>query len=181
VFSVASGHDSAGTPDGRIPVATAADMQALGQRIATVLRAGDLVVLTGPLGAGKTTLVQGIGQGLDVPRAGDLPDVRHRPGPSAAERRPGPGARGTRTGWAVWLKWMTWTWTASLEDCVTVVEWGEGLVEELADDRLEVTITMPPAGEPGEMRWGKFGGNRRALGIRRGSARCALPMTPKAI
>jgi tRNA threonylcarbamoyladenosine biosynthesis protein TsaE len=41
---------------------------------------------------------------------------------------------------------------ASLEDCVTVVEWGEGLVEELAADRLEVTITMPPPGEPGEMR-----------------------------
>src|SRR5258707_8918449 len=41
-------------------------MRALGQRIATLLRAGDLVVLTGPLGAGKTTLVQGIGQGLDV-------------------------------------------------------------------------------------------------------------------
>ena len=42
---------------------------------------------------------------------------------------------------------------ASLEDCVTVVEWGEGLVEELAADRLEVRITMSPAGEPGEMRW----------------------------
>ena len=47
MFSVASGHDSPGTPADRIPVATAADMQALGQRIATVLRAGDLVVLTG--------------------------------------------------------------------------------------------------------------------------------------
>jgi tRNA threonylcarbamoyladenosine biosynthesis protein TsaE len=41
-------------------------MRALGQRIAGLLRAGDLVVLTGPLGTGKTTLVQGIGQGLDV-------------------------------------------------------------------------------------------------------------------
>ena len=59
---MASGHDSAGAPADRIPVATAADMQALGQRIAAVLRAGDLVVLTGPLGAGKTTLVQGIGR-----------------------------------------------------------------------------------------------------------------------
>src|SRR5260370_25268535 len=41
-------------------------MRALGQRLAALLRPGDLVVLTGPLGAGKTTLVQGIGQGLDV-------------------------------------------------------------------------------------------------------------------
>ena len=41
-------------------------MRALGQRLAALLRPGDLVVLTGPLGAGKTTLVQGIGQGLGV-------------------------------------------------------------------------------------------------------------------
>ena len=70
---------------------------------------------------------------------------------------------------------------ASLEDCVTVVEWGEGLVEELAANRLEVTITMPPAGEPGEMRLVTFGRYRGAMGIRRGFARCALPVTPKAI
>jgi tRNA A37 threonylcarbamoyladenosine biosynthesis protein TsaE len=63
---VGSGHDSATGPADRIPVATGDDMRALGQRIAALLRAGDLVVLTGPLGAGKTTLVQGIGQGLDV-------------------------------------------------------------------------------------------------------------------
>jgi len=49
-----------------IEVATADDMRALGQRLAALLRPGDLVVLSGPLGAGKTTLVQGIGQGLNV-------------------------------------------------------------------------------------------------------------------
>jgi tRNA threonylcarbamoyladenosine biosynthesis protein TsaE len=49
-----------------VTVPTAADMRALGQRLAALLRPGDLVVLTGPLGAGKTTLVQGIGQGLRV-------------------------------------------------------------------------------------------------------------------
>jgi tRNA threonylcarbamoyladenosine biosynthesis protein TsaE len=53
-------------PGGRIEVATAAGMQALGRRMAGLLHAGDLVVLSGPLGAGKTTLVQGIGQGLGV-------------------------------------------------------------------------------------------------------------------
>src|SRR5438270_13949851 len=47
-------------------VATDADMRALGRRLASVLRAGDLVILAGPLGAGKTTLVQGIGEGLGV-------------------------------------------------------------------------------------------------------------------
>ena len=49
-----------------IPVATPDDMRLLGQRISTVLRAGDTVVLTGPLGAGKTTMTQGVGAGLGV-------------------------------------------------------------------------------------------------------------------
>jgi tRNA threonylcarbamoyladenosine biosynthesis protein TsaE len=49
-----------------VAVPTAADLHRLGQRLAALLRPGDLVVLTGPLGAGKTTLVQGIGQGLRV-------------------------------------------------------------------------------------------------------------------
>ena len=51
---------------GEVPVATSDDMRALGQRLAGLLRPGDLVVLTGDLGAGKTTLVQGIGAGLGV-------------------------------------------------------------------------------------------------------------------
>lgn len=49
-----------------ISIATPDDMHALGQRLASQLRAGDVVVLTGPLGAGKTTLTQGVGQGLGV-------------------------------------------------------------------------------------------------------------------
>src|SRR5712672_2584249 len=47
-------------------VATAVEMRDLGRRLAKLLRAGDLVILAGPLGAGKTTLVQGIGEGLGV-------------------------------------------------------------------------------------------------------------------
>src|SRR5271154_5922353 len=55
---------------GRVPptmrIATDAEMRDLGRRLAALLRAGDLVILSGPLGAGKTTLVQGIGAGLGV-------------------------------------------------------------------------------------------------------------------
>jgi len=51
---------------GEVVVATSEDMRALGRRLAALLRPGDLVVLTGDLGAGKTTLVQGIGAGLGV-------------------------------------------------------------------------------------------------------------------
>ena len=52
--------------NGEVTVATAAEMRALGRRLAALLRAGDVVILSGPLGAGKTTLTQGIGAGLGV-------------------------------------------------------------------------------------------------------------------
>jgi len=149
---VETGHDFASGPADRIPVASAADMQALGQQIAVLLRAGDLAVLTGPLGAGKTTLVQGIGRGLDVRGPVTSPTFViarvHPPlsgGPALVH------VDAYRLGSVAEVDDLDLD--ASLEDCVTVVEWGEGLVEELAADRLEITLTMPPAGEPGEMRW----------------------------
>src|SRR5205807_8465087 len=66
----ADGSTSRGPEHGRggdmreVSVATAEDMRALGAEIASTLKSGDLVVLTGDLGAGKTTLVQGIASGL---------------------------------------------------------------------------------------------------------------------
>ena len=47
-------------------IATAADMRALGKRIGAQCKAGDLILLNGPLGAGKTVLVQGIGEALGI-------------------------------------------------------------------------------------------------------------------
>src|ERR1700745_2790994 len=55
-----------GSPPAELRIATDRDMRDLGRRLAALLRAGDLVILAGPLGAGKTTLVQGIGAGLGV-------------------------------------------------------------------------------------------------------------------
>jgi tRNA threonylcarbamoyladenosine biosynthesis protein TsaE len=49
-----------------ITVATAEEMHQLGQRLSTHLRAGDLVLVNGPLGAGKTVLAQGVGAGLGI-------------------------------------------------------------------------------------------------------------------
>jgi tRNA threonylcarbamoyladenosine biosynthesis protein TsaE len=149
---VGSGLDSASGRADRIPVATGDDMRTLGRRIAALLRPGDLVVLTGPLGAGKTTLVQGIGEGLDIRGPVTSPTfVIARVHPPLGG---GPGlvhVDAYRLGSVAEVDDLDLD--ASLEDCVTVVEWGEGLVEELAAGRLEVTISMPPASEAGEMRW----------------------------
>jgi tRNA threonylcarbamoyladenosine biosynthesis protein TsaE len=50
-----------------IRAATAAEMQALGERLGRALQVGDVVALVGPLGAGKTTFVQGVARGVGVP------------------------------------------------------------------------------------------------------------------
>ncbi len=120
-------------------VRTAGEMRALGRRLAARLRAGDLVVLTGPLGAGKTTLIQGIGDGLGV--RGPVTS------PTFVIARVHPPLRGGpalvhvdayRLGAAAEVDDLDLD--AELDRAVTVVEWGKGLVEGLAEDRLEITI-----------------------------------------
>jgi len=127
-----------------IVVPTAEDMQALGARLADVLRAGDLVVLTGGLGAGKTTLVQGIGAGLGVTAPVVSPTFViarvHRDG-----RLPLVHVDAYRLGSVAEVDDLDLD--AALEESVTVVEWGEGLVEDLAGARLEVRLDRSPDSE----------------------------------
>src|SRR4051795_1707555 len=112
-------------------------MQALGMRLAEVLRAGDLVVLTGGLGAGKTTLVQGIGAALGVTSPVTSPTFVisrvHRGG-----RLPLVHVDAYRLGGVADVDDLDLD--ASTEESVTVVEWGQGLVEQLADEHLEVRL-----------------------------------------
>jgi tRNA threonylcarbamoyladenosine biosynthesis protein TsaE len=128
-------------------VATTAEMRGLGRRLAAVLRAGDVVILTGPLGAGKTTLTQGIGEGLRVRGPVTSPTfVIARVHPPLALARLGPAlvhADAYRLGSAIELDDLDLdTDTAT---SVTVVEWGAGLAEGLAEDRLEIEIAPGPA------------------------------------
>jgi tRNA threonylcarbamoyladenosine biosynthesis protein TsaE len=136
-----------------LTVASADDMLALGRRLATVLRPGDLVVLSGALGAGKTTLVQGIGAGLGVRGPVTSPTfVIARVHPSLTGGPALVHADAYRLASPAEVDDLDLD--ASLETSVTVVEWGGGLVEGLAADRLEVSIALadPGAGsaEPGD-------------------------------
>ncbi len=125
---------------GEVP--SADTMRDLGSALAALLRAGDLVVLSGDLGAGKTTLAQGIGRGLGV--RGDVTS----PTFVIARVHPAPGGGPAlvhvdayRLGSLAEVDDLDLD--ATLGDSVTVVEWGEGLVEELAADRLEVRLLRP--------------------------------------
>ncbi|GAB3998608.1 tRNA (adenosine(37)-N6)-threonylcarbamoyltransferase complex ATPase subunit type 1 TsaE [Nocardioides marmoraquaticus] len=134
---------------------TPEETRAYGAWLATVLRPGDVVLLTGDLGAGKTTLTQGIGDGLGVrglvtsptfviarvhPPTGDGPALVH--------------VDAYRLGDSLELDDLDLD--TDVDTAVTVVEWGEGKAEGLADSRLQLdlaradddtrTLTLTPVG-----------------------------------
>jgi len=118
----------------------------LGRRLGELLRAGDLVVLTGGLGAGKTTLTRGLGEGLGVRGPVTSPTfVISRIHPSLVGGPELVHVDAYRLGGTAELDDLDLD--ADLEDAVTVVEWGAGLVEGLAEDRLEITLVADPATE----------------------------------
>ncbi|SEG33687.1 tRNA threonylcarbamoyladenosine biosynthesis protein TsaE [Thermomonospora echinospora] len=122
-----------------LPVATADDMRGLGIRLAGLLRPGDLLVLSGDLGAGKTTLTQGLGEGLKVRGPITSPTfVIARVHPSLGGGPALVHVDAYRLGGFAELDDLDLD--ASLPDSVTVVEWGEGLAENLSEERLEVVI-----------------------------------------
>ncbi|WP_159620183.1 tRNA (adenosine(37)-N6)-threonylcarbamoyltransferase complex ATPase subunit type 1 TsaE [Ruania rhizosphaerae] len=116
--------------------------QELGRRLAQVLRAGDLVILTGDLGAGKTTLTQGIGEGLGV--RGRVASPTFIIAREHARTGSGPGlihVDAYRLGSIAEVDALDLD--SSMAESVTVVEWGAGLVEGLAQDRLEIELERP--------------------------------------
>jgi tRNA threonylcarbamoyladenosine biosynthesis protein TsaE len=133
-----------------VEIPTAQDMRDLGMRLARILKPGDLVVLDGPLGAGKTTLAQGIGAGLGV--RGDVTSptfVIARVHPSLADGPPLVHADAYRVDGPLEIDDLDLD--ASVPDSVTIVEWGRGLVEGLAADRLDIEISRT-VGSESELR-----------------------------
>lgn len=123
----------------RLGVADRTEMLALGRQLAGVLRAGDVVVLTGALGAGKTTLAQGIGAGLGVRGPITSPTfVIARVHPSEVAGPAMVHVDAYRLGSIAEVDDLDLD--ASLDAAVTVVEWGDGLVDGLSTDRLEVEV-----------------------------------------
>jgi tRNA threonylcarbamoyladenosine biosynthesis protein TsaE len=114
-------------------------MRALGAALAATLRAGDVVVLSGELGAGKTTFTQGLGAGLGVRGGVTSPTfVISRVHPALGDGPPLVHVDAYRLGGVAELDDLELD--TFLDDAVTVVEWGEGIAEGLADDRVEVRI-----------------------------------------
>ncbi|MFC7594613.1 tRNA (adenosine(37)-N6)-threonylcarbamoyltransferase complex ATPase subunit type 1 TsaE [Terrabacter sp. GCM10028922] len=120
--------------------ATRDDTQEFGRRLGALLRGGDVLVLTGDLGAGKTTLTQGIADGMGVRGPITSPTfVIARVHPSLVGGPELVHVDAYRLGSALELDDLDLD--ADLDASVTVVEWGAGLAEQLSDDRLELTIT----------------------------------------
>ncbi|HEU5158896.1 MAG TPA: tRNA (adenosine(37)-N6)-threonylcarbamoyltransferase complex ATPase subunit type 1 TsaE [Streptosporangiaceae bacterium] len=147
-MSEPKGRGAVWTSTVRVP--TAGAMRDLGVRLAGLLRAGDLVVLSGGLGSGKTTLTQGVGEGLKVRGPITSPTfVIARVHPSLAGGPALVHVDAYRLGGLAEVDDLDLD--ASLDEAVTVVEWGAGLVEGLAADRLVVELTTTAAADaPGD-------------------------------
>jgi tRNA threonylcarbamoyladenosine biosynthesis protein TsaE len=134
-----------------VEAATAEETQALGGKLAGLVRAGDLLIASGDLGAGKTTLTQGLGAGLGVAGAVISPTfVLSRVHPSTVGGPALVHVDAYRLGSAAELDDLDLDTSAA--DSVTLVEWGTGVAEGLNDDRLEIDIrrSLDPSDEA---RW----------------------------
>ena len=138
---------------------TADDTIALGIRLGSLLRAGDVVVLSGPLGAGKTVLAKGIAAALDVDGPVTSPTYvlarEHR------ARRSGSPAMVhvdlyrllDDTGLDLPAELDSLDLDTELENAVVVVEWGEGLAERLSERHLDIRLDRAADSEARTATW----------------------------
>ncbi|KAB1145991.1 tRNA (adenosine(37)-N6)-threonylcarbamoyltransferase complex ATPase subunit type 1 TsaE [Streptomyces luteolifulvus] len=148
----AAPHDPAEPFSLDITVHSPDQMRELGRRLAKLLRAGDLVMLSGELGAGKTTLTRGLGEGLGVRGAVTSPTfVIARVHPSLGDGPPLVHVDAYRLGGGL-DEMEDLDLDVSLPESLIVVEWGEGKVEELTDDRLQVVIHRAVGNTTDEVR-----------------------------
>jgi tRNA threonylcarbamoyl adenosine modification protein YjeE len=129
-------------------IETPEQMHELGLELGKALRAGDVLVLTGPLGAGKTTLTRGIGEGLGVRGPVTSPTfVLARTHPSLVDGPPLVHVDAYRLNSAVELDDLDIDFAHS----VVVVEWGAGMLDGIVDSWLDVVIERPEGANAGEL------------------------------
>lgn len=145
--------------DGRAELATVDDTLALGARLGERLAAGDVVVLSGPLGAGKTLLTKGIALGMNVSGPVTSPTyVLARVHPPKTTGRPalvhvdvyrllGHPADD------LLAELDSLDLDTDLAEAVVVVEWGEGLVERLSDSHLDIRLERADDSEARTAIW----------------------------
>ncbi|MFP7696509.1 tRNA (adenosine(37)-N6)-threonylcarbamoyltransferase complex ATPase subunit type 1 TsaE [Trueperella sp. LYQ143] len=130
----------------KIQAATVDDMHRVGSALGKWARGGDLLMLNGPLGAGKTTLTQGIARGMNIAAQVSSPTF------VIAQIYRGQQIDLVHVD-AYRLSSLdeldALDLDASLDDSLTVVEWGAGKVEVLSQDRVEVDIERPIGSEAG--------------------------------
>ncbi len=122
---------------GKIEVNNLAEMHKLGARFGVQLKAGDLLLLSGPLGAGKTALTQGIGQALGIENITSPTFVISRIHPGKIPLVHVDAYRLQEGSTAIFDDLDLESY---LPTSITVVEWGEGLANRLADEFLEIQI-----------------------------------------
>lgn len=128
------------TLTGAHDIATVDDMHDLGIAFGKTLAAGDLVVMTGPLGAGKTTLTRGIAEGLGVRGPVQSPTfVIARTHPSLVGGAPLVHVDAYRLGSAMELDDLD----IDFDGSVVIVEWGRGMVEGLSEQWWDIEIVRP--------------------------------------
>ncbi|HJQ47916.1 MAG TPA: tRNA (adenosine(37)-N6)-threonylcarbamoyltransferase complex ATPase subunit type 1 TsaE [Amycolatopsis sp.] len=125
-------------------LATAEDTVSFGESLGRTLRAGDLVLLDGPLGAGKTVLTRGIAAGLGVTGRVSSPTfVLARVHPAGERGVPLVHVDAYRLGGDL-TQLDDLDLDTDLEESAIVVEWGEGSAERLSDDYLVVRLERRP-------------------------------------
>ena len=120
-------------------IADVEQMAALGEKVARLCRPGDLILLNGPLGAGKTVLVQGVGRALGIADITSPTFVISRIHQGSMPLIHVDVYRLLEAGnAAVYLDDLDLD--SAREDGLTVIEWGGSESARLSEDRLEITI-----------------------------------------
>ncbi len=142
-------------------IASSEDMHALGIRLAKELKAGDLVILIGPLGAGKTTLTRGVGEGLEVEGNVSSPTFVIARTHKREGKAPLVHVDAYRLSSPTELDDLDIPFASS----IVLVEWGKGLTDEISEHWLEVEISRDSTGTTEERQVKMTGFGDRWAGV----------------